>query len=107
MANLYSVTITPIQHASDESGIPREIAFIASCNGAPDKRWNLASNEIAIVLEGLFSQDDVSQIEACLCSHESITLPAVYGPTELVQMGYRIRLETQSHAPSASDHVHR
>ena len=95
MANLYSVTLTPIQYDRDETGLPKEIAFIASCHGAPDKRWNLASDEIAVVLASLFSPHDVSQIEARLCSYESITLPTTYGPTELVQMGYRIGLDTE------------
>jgi hypothetical protein len=107
MANLYSVTLTPIQDDSDERSLPKEIVFIATCHGAPDKCWNLASNEIAVVLESLFSPGDISRIEARLYSHESITLPTVYGPTELVQMGYRIRLETESNVPSTSDHAHR
>jgi hypothetical protein len=107
MAHLYSVTLTPIQDGSDETGLPKEIVFIARCHGAPDKRWNLASGDVAVVLESLFSLKDISQIEARLCSYESITLPTVYGPTELVQMGYRISLDAGSHVSSTSEHTHR
>ena len=90
MAHLYCVTLTPIQ--DDTLGLPKQIAFTASCQGTPDKCWNLASVEVASVLADLFSPKDVSRIEANLSSRGSVTLPKVYGPTELAQMGYRIRL---------------
>ena len=92
MAHLYSVTLAPVQDGEAELGIPKQIAFIARCQGIPDKCWNLASVEVACVLSDLFSPKAVSQIEASLSSYESVTLPKVYGPTELAQMGYRIRL---------------
>jgi len=96
MTNLYSVTLTPVENDSDKSGLPKEIAFIARCHGAPDKRWNLASGKAAIALSSLFSLRAVSQIEARLGSCESITLPKIYGATELVQMGYRMDLNTRN-----------
>jgi hypothetical protein len=92
MAHLYSVTLTPVRDVADELGNPKEIAFLARCQDAPEKRWNLAAVEVVTVLADLFSPRDVSQIVAYLRLHESITLPRIYGPTELVQMGYRIRL---------------
>lgn len=95
MTNLYSVTLTPVEDGT-EPALPKEIVFIARCHGAPDKRWNLASGKAAIVLSSLFSPRDVSQIEARLCSCESITLPKIYGATELVLMGYRIDFNTRN-----------
>jgi len=96
MTNLYSVTLTPVEDDSNRSGLPKEIAFLARCHGAPDKRWNLASGKVTVVLSGLFSPRDVSRIEARLCSCESLTLPKIYGATELVLMGYRMGLDTEN-----------
>jgi len=96
MSNLYSVTLTRVQDDPAEPGFLQEIAFTARCHGVPDKRWNLASGEAGVALGSLFSPKDVSYIEARLCSCESITLPTTYGPAQLVQMGYRICLNTKN-----------
>ena len=92
MRHAYTVTLTPIESIS-QPRLLELIAFTAQCRGVPDKCWNLTSHELTETLKYLFSPQEMSVIERCLESRESISLPKTYDATSVAEMGYRIRTE--------------
>jgi hypothetical protein len=92
MRSAYAVTLTPIETIS-QPRLLELIALTAQCRGVPDKCWNLTFHELAEILKYLFSREEISVIERCLQSSESVSLPNTYDATSLTEMGYRIRTE--------------